>query len=145
MGADGVRSYIAWFNSPLGEGERSYSETPSPVKGLQRDLLEKSEVVPHTWKTLRMVASLTPQNANGDCCFWGTQCNRELMWSGAGPEVLCCVVGVSLHSQSCCACSVDQMWATRKTIGLGSIFLRSIQWGRLQSLSRKRCPGGPED
>lgn len=69
---------VAWFYSPLGEGGRFYSMTPRLIKGLQRDSLEKFEVVPCSWKILRIVASLMPQKANGDCCFPGNSVGERV-------------------------------------------------------------------
>lgn len=79
--------------------------------------------------------------------FQETQCERELSALGAGPEIPCCVVGISLHFQSFWARAmsvlVDQTWATCKRVGLGSTFLWSIHWGGLESISKKRrCPSG---
>lgn len=58
-----VTRVVTCFYSPLGEGGRFYSVTPSLVKGLQRDPLEKFETVPCSWKVLRMVVSLRPESS----------------------------------------------------------------------------------
>ena len=74
--------------------------TPSLVKGLQRDPLEKFETVPCSWKALRLVVSLRPESLRRLLPPGKTRCEGELSALGAGRETACSVARVSLSFQS---------------------------------------------
>ena len=144
-----------------GEGDESCCPAPCPIRGRCSvtvqpqacDHLENFEIVPCSWKTLRLVASLLPQKANGDSPFQETPSESpRYCWGrrGCGGS-FCCVVGISLHFLSAwskwhvsvsCGLVVGPVPESREQDYSLLSGVHPTGWTGERDSRRRRCPTG---